>query len=84
MCSVNCAGPYLAEGFLHNLCPYFHIVFPQLGVITRTKKKFVEIVDASTHYLIINLRIKEAAVPIYLPVKLADGRMSIKKEKVSS
>ena len=64
---VNCEGPYLTEGFLHNLWPCFDIVFVPLGVITRTNNNIVEIVAASERYLLINYlkkyRIKEAAVP---------------------
>ena len=60
---MNCEGLYLAEGFLHNVCPCFGIVFAQLGVITRARTKFVEIVAASEPYLIVNSGIKEAAVP---------------------
>ena len=37
-------------------------MFPQLGVITRKRNKFVEIVVASERFLIINSGIKEAAV----------------------
>ena len=60
---VNCEGLYLAEGFIHNLCPCFDIVFAQLGVIKRTRNKFVETVAVSERYLIINSGIKEVAVP---------------------
>ena len=56
-------SPYLAERFLHNICPSFNIMFAQLGVITRKRNKFAEIVAASKRYLIINSGIKEAAVP---------------------
>ena len=92
---VNCEGPYLVEGFLHNLCSCFNIVLSQLGNIMRTRNKFVEIVAASElrHcYLIINSEIKGVAVPtmssdyvfrLCLPVKLADGTMTIKKDKIS-
>ena len=52
---VNCEGPYFAEGFLHNLCQYFDIVFAPLEVIIRTNNKIVEIVATSECYLIINL-----------------------------
>ena len=38
-------------------------MFAQLGVITRKRNKFAEIVAASKRYLIINSGIKEAAVP---------------------
>ena len=40
----NCEGPYFVEGFLHNLCQYFDIVFAPLGVIIRANNKIVEIV----------------------------------------
>ena len=50
---MNYKGPYFAEGFLYNLCPCFHIVFAQLGVIPRTRNKFVEIVAVAERYLII-------------------------------
>ena len=40
---VNYEGLYFAEGFLLNLCPCFGIAFAQLGVISRTRNKFVEI-----------------------------------------
>ena len=79
---MNCEGFHLAEGFLDSLFPCFDIVFAQLGVITRTTNKCVKTVATSERYLIINSRIKEAAVPswrYYLPVKLADGRTPIKK-----
>ena len=39
--SVNYEGAYLAEGFLHNLCPCFDIAFAQLGVIPKIRNKFV-------------------------------------------
>ena len=42
------------------------------------------IVAASESYLIINSGIKAAAVPNMPSVKVADGGMSIKKEKISS
>ena len=45
-------------------------MFAQLGVITRTGKKYVEIVAASKRYLIINSGIKEAAVPNMLSSKV--------------
>ena len=53
-----------AEGFLLNLRPCFDIVFAQLGIIPRTKNKFVEIVAVAECYLITNhvKNIKEAAV----------------------
>ena len=51
----------IAEGFLHNLCLCFDIVFGQLRAITRTRNKFVEIVAVSERCLIINLGIKDVA-----------------------
>ena len=39
------------------------IVFAQLGLITRTKNKIVEIVATLEHYLIVNSGIKGEAVP---------------------
>ena len=48
-------------GFLHNPCPCFDIVFAQLGVIPRTRKKFVEIVAVTECNLITNqVRNKES------------------------
>ena len=44
---------FLTEGLLHKLCPCFDIVFGQLGVIPRTRNKFVEIVAVAGGYLII-------------------------------
>ena len=61
---VNCEDPYLEAGFLHNPFPCFSIVFAQLGVITRRRDKFVEIVAVSEcYYLTVNSRTKKAAVP---------------------
>ena len=54
---------YLAEGFLHNFCLCFDILFAQLGVIARTRNKFVGIVAASECDYIIDSGIKETAVP---------------------
>ena len=59
---MNCEGPYLEAGFLHNPFPCFNIVFAQLGVITRRRDKFVEIVAASECYLMVNSGTKKAAV----------------------
>ena len=61
---VNYEGRYFAEGFLLNLLPCFDIAFAQLGVIPRTKNKFVEILAVEECYLITNhvKNIKEAAV----------------------
>ena len=78
---VNCEGPYLAEGFLHNLRLCFNIVFPQLGVITRKRNKFVEIVVASERYLIINSGIKEAAVPAIPSRKISRWKNVNEKRK---
>ena len=54
---VNCEGPYLAEGFLHNFCPCFDIVFAPLGLITRTSNRIVK--DFSH----IRVLFKEPSVP---------------------
>ena len=43
---VNSESLYLANGSLRNFHPCFDIVFAQLGCITRTRNKFVEIVAA--------------------------------------
>ena len=81
-----CEGPYLLEGFLDNLCPRFIIVFAPLGVITRTNNKVVKIVAAS---VLINYKPfqkisnEKSSCSEYLPVKLADGKRSTKKEKIS-
>ena len=52
---MNCEGPYLVEGFLHNLCPCFDIVFAPLGLITRTSNNIVEIPVTSECYLTIKI-----------------------------
>ena len=80
----NCKNLYFALGFLYNLCPFFHIVFTQLGVIPTTRNKFVKIIAVAECYLIIihvkNRESKKQPFGIYLPVKLGDGGMPIKKE----
>ena len=83
---MNCKGPFLVEGFLYNLSPFFDNAFAQLGVITRTRNKFAEIAAVSECYLIVNSRKRNKNIPlrIYFPVKPADGRMSMQKEKISS
>ena len=85
---VNWECPYLAKGLLRNVCPCFDIVFAQVRVIPRTRNKFVETVTVAQRHLIIahveNKEWKKQLVRICLPVKLADKRMSIKKEKTSS
>ena len=68
-----CEDPYLANGFLHNLCPCFDMVFPVLGVITRTRDKFVEM---SITYL----ESQESKKQLF---QICLGRLSIKKEKRS-
>ena len=49
---VNCEGPYLVKVFLYNFYLFFDSAFAQLGVITRTSNKFVEIVVVAERYLI--------------------------------
>ena len=82
---MNYESAYFAEGFLSNLCPCFDIPFAQLGVIPRTRNKFVEIVAVTECYLITNhvknKESKKQSFRICLPVTLADGRMSMKTEK---
>ena len=72
-------------GFFHNPCPRLNIVFAQLGVVSRTKSRFVEVVAVEERYLITthvkNEESKMQPFRICLPVQLADGRMLIKKEK---
>ena len=68
---MNSEGLYLANGFLYNLYPCFDIVFAQLGCITRTRNKFVEIIAASECYLIIISGINEPAVPDMLFHKIS-------------
>ena len=52
---MNYGDLYLVEGFLHNLCPYFDIVFAPLGLITRTSNNIVEIAVTSECYLNIKI-----------------------------
>ena len=63
----------------------FDIVFAQVGVIPTIRNKFVEIVVVVERYLIIahvkNKESKKRPFWINLPVKLADRKMSVKKEK---
>ena len=81
---MNYEGPYFVEGSLHKLCPCFDIVFAQLKVIPRTRNQHVEIVAVAGCYLIIthvkNKESKKQPFRICLSVKLADERMTIKKE----
>ena len=58
---MNCEGLYQVERFIHNLCPCFDIAFTQLGLITRTRIKFVEMVAVSERNLImIDVQNKES------------------------
>ena len=81
---MNYEGPYFVKGSLHKLCPCFDIVFAQTGVIPRTRNRFIEIVAVAKCYLIMthakNTESKKQPFRICLPVKLADERMTIKKE----
>ena len=82
---LNYECPYFAAGFLHNLCHCFDIAFAQFGVTPRTRNRLDEIVAVAECYLISNhvknKESKKQPFQICLPVKLADGRMSMKKEK---
>ena len=75
---MNFEAPYLDEGFIYSLGLYFDIMIAQLGVITRTRNKFVEIAAVAECYLIIthvkNKESKKQPFQIYLPVNLANGR----------
>ena len=83
---MDCEDPYLAEEFPHNCWLCFDIVFAQLGVIPRRTNKSFEIVGLAERYIIIihvkNKEFKKQLFQIYLPVKLADGRMSIKRKTI--
>ena len=63
---------FLTKGLPHNIGPCFDIVFVQLGVIPRTRNKFVEIVAVAERYLIIthfkNKESKKQPFRIWLPV----------------
>ena len=64
----------LTEGLLDKVCPCFHIVFAQLGVIPRTRNKFAEIATVAERYLIIthvkNYESKKQPSRICIPVIL--------------
>ena len=56
----------LTVGLFHNFCPFFDVMFAQLGVISKTRRKIIEIVAVTEHYLVITHEkwgMKEAAVP---------------------
>ena len=76
-------SPYFSKGFLRNLRPCFDTAFVKLRVIPRTKNRFVEILAVWECYLITNhvKNLKKQPFRIWLPVKLTDGRISVKKEK---
>ena len=44
---------FLTEELLHNIGPYFDIVFAQLDVIPKTMNRFAEVVAVAERYLII-------------------------------
>ena len=73
---MNYEGPYFAEGLLLKLYPCFDIAFAQLGVIPRTRNKFVEIVAVADCYLtsnhVKNKESKKQSFRICLPVTLAE------------
>ena len=73
----------LCAEFLLNLRPCFNIAFAQLGIIPRTKNKFVEIVAVAECYLITNhvKNIKEAAVPNMPSCKISWGKNVSEKGK---
>ena len=71
----------LTEGFLHNLCPCFDIVFAQLGVIPRTRNRSAEVAAVVERYLIIthlkNKESKKQSFWIRLPKKISLFRKSV-------
>ena len=85
---LNCEGPPYAEGIIHNPSPCFGIAFVQLGVIPRTRINFDETVAVAECYLIKNhvknKESKKQPFQICLSVKLADRKMSMEKENISS
>ena len=85
---MNYEGPYLVKGYLYNFYPFFDNAFAELGVITRTSNKFLEVVAVAEGYLIIthvkNKEIKKQPLRIYLSIKLAIGKMSIEQKSISS
>ena len=79
---MNYQTPYLTEESLHTLCSYFDVALVQLRVITKTKKKFVEIVTERyliITYLIQNKKSQKQLFRIYLPVKLVERKNVNKK-----
>ena len=84
LCQLNYEGPNSAEGFLQNLFSCYVIAFAQLGVIPRTRNKFDKIVAVAECYLFTNhLKNEESKRQLFqkrILVKLADGRMPVKKE----
>ena len=58
-------------------------MFAQLGVITRTRNEFVEIIAALERWLIINSVIKEAAVLNMSSLKISLWKKVNKKEQIS-
>ena len=82
---MNSKSPYLADRILYNLCGCLDIMFAQLGVIPRTRNKFVErLVFTDCYFIISHVKNKESKkqpFQICFPVKLAEGRISIKKKK---
>ena len=58
-------------------------MFAQLGVITRTRNEFVEIIAALERWLIINSVIKEAAVLNMSSLKISLCKKVNKKEQIS-
>ena len=81
-------GHYLAEGFLHKLCPCLDIRFAQIRNHLINKESVYQNSSCGRALLSYNSgRNQESKVQsfqIYLLVKLADGRMLIKNEKISS
>ena len=65
------------------LCTYFKIAFALLGVITRTRNKFVETVAVVERCFLAytpNNELKKQPFRIYLSLKLAYGRKQEKRK----
>ena len=82
---LNCEGAYLADGFLQTLA---HILIFICTIRSHGKSKVCWNSDccrAQLNYKFIQKKESQKwSIRTYLPVKLADGRMSTEKEKLSS
>ena len=82
---VNCKSSYLVKGFLHNLSMFRCCVCAIMGQ-RKSKNFFLTISVAKCYLVIIDVHRKESkkqVFRVYLPVKLAYGRILIIKENES-